>query len=61
MAEFCPNPTQKTSDSLAAKLYYKMLSYKFSSKDDTYDTDDSNPNNNPFSKLSKFKNDEDDF
>jgi agmatinase len=61
MAEFCPNPNQKSSDALAAKLYYKMLSYKFSSKDDTYDTDDSNSNNNPFSKLSKFKNDEEEF
>lgn len=61
MSEFCPNPNQKSSDSLAATLYYKMLSYKFSSNDDTYDTDDSKPSDNPFSKLSKFKNDEDDF
>lgn len=28
--ELCPNPTEKSSDFLAAKLYYKMLAYKFS-------------------------------
>lgn len=27
--ELCPNPQEKSSDFLAAKLYYKMLSYKF--------------------------------
>ena len=31
MVELCPNPQEKSSDFLAAKLYYKMLSYKFSS------------------------------
>lgn len=61
LTEFCPISNQKTSDSLAAQLYYKMLSYKFSSKDDTYNTDDSKTNNNPFGKLSKFKNDEEEF
>ena len=61
MVELCPNPTEKSSDFLAAKLYYKMLSYKFMSNDDTYDTDDSVNSDNPFSKLSKFKNDNDDF
>lgn len=25
----CPNPNDKSSDTIAAKLYYKMLSYKF--------------------------------
>lgn len=29
MVELCPNPADKSSDFLAAKLYYKMLSYKF--------------------------------
>lgn len=29
IVELCPNPTDKSSDFLAAKLYYKMLSYKF--------------------------------
>jgi agmatinase len=29
IVELCPNPADKSSDFLAAKLYYKMLSYKF--------------------------------
>lgn len=61
MVELCPNPTEKSSDFLAAKLYYKMLSYKFMSNDDTYDTDELVNSDNPFSKLSKFKNDDDEF
>ena len=61
MVELCPNPKEKSSDFLAAKLYYKMLSYKFMSNDDTYDTDELVNTDNPFSKLSKFKNDDDDF
>lgn len=61
MVELCPNPTEKSSDFLAAKLYYKMLSYKFMSNSDNYDTDDSVSSNNPFSKLSKFKDDNDEF
>lgn len=27
--ELCPNPDEKSSDFLAAKLYYKLLAYKF--------------------------------
>jgi len=29
IVELCPNPAEKSSDFLAAKLYYKMLAYKF--------------------------------
>ena len=29
IVELCPNPKEKSSDFLAAKLYYKLLSYKF--------------------------------
>jgi len=29
IVELCPNPHDQSSDFLAAKLYYKMLSYKF--------------------------------
>ncbi len=29
IVELCPNESEKSSDFLAAKLYYKMLSYKF--------------------------------
>ncbi|WP_452221813.1 agmatinase [Lacinutrix salivirga] len=39
IVELCPNKTDKSSDFLAAKLYYKMLSYKFENDeaDDDYD------------------------
>lgn len=37
IVELCPNPADKSSDFLAAKLYYKLLSYKF--KDISLDTD----------------------
>ncbi|MFB9051535.1 agmatinase [Formosa undariae] len=39
IVELCPNATEKSSDFLAAKLYYKMLSYKFMGEniDDDYD------------------------
>ena len=59
MVELCPNSKEKASDFLAAKLYYKMLSYKFASKDDTYDNGEDSNDMNPFSKLAKFKNDDD--
>lgn len=29
IVELCPNPVDRSSDFLAAKLYYKMLSYKY--------------------------------
>ncbi|WP_088322866.1 agmatinase [Polaribacter tangerinus] len=61
MVELCPNENEKSSDFLAAKLFYKMLSYKFSSNDDTYDTGEDTTLENPFSKLAKFKNDEDEY
>lgn len=61
MVELCPNPAEKSSDFLAAKLYYKMLSYKFASNDDTYDKGEDDNDESPFSKLSKFKNDDDDY
>ena len=54
IVELCPNPQEKSSDFLAAKLYYKMLNYKFSSE--TEDEEDySESTNSPFNKLSKFK------
>ncbi len=33
IVELCPNEIDKSSDFLAAKLYYKMLSYKFKEED----------------------------
>jgi agmatinase len=43
LVELCPNPNDRAPDFLAAKLYYKMLSYKFMDEavedeyDNTYD------------------------
>jgi len=45
IVELCPNKADRSSDFLAAKLYYKMLSYKFMDEaaadayDNTYDVD----------------------
>ena len=54
IVELCPNETEKSSDFLAAKLYYKMLSYKFSSNEEEYG-EEVETENSPFSKLSKFR------
>lgn len=56
IVELCPNKTDKSSDFLAAKLYYKMLSYKFLNQDaeDDYDnTYDSNTHKNNTSKFNE--------
>lgn len=54
MVELCPNPQEKSSDFLVAKLYYKMLCYKFSSEME--DEEDYLENtHSPFNQLSKFK------
>jgi len=61
IVELCPNKSDKSSDFLAAKLYYKMLSYKFMGEavedeyDNTYDIDSKVGGNN----NSKFDDDED--
>ena len=34
LVELCPNPQDRSGDFLAAKLYYKMLSYKFSGEEE---------------------------
>ncbi len=59
IVELCPNEQDKSSDFLAAKLYYKMLSYKFlqEKEDDDYDHEEDN-SDSPFNKLSKFKDDD---
>ncbi|MFB9057451.1 agmatinase [Mariniflexile ostreae] len=60
IVELCPNKIEKSSDFLAAKLYYKMLSYKFMDEgiNDEYDNtfDISKQKNN----TSKF-NDDDEY
>ena len=56
IVELCPNENEKSSDFLAAKLYYKMLSYKFYlNSDDDYSEDEDEDSDSPFNKLSKFK------
>jgi agmatinase len=51
MVELCPNEHERSSNFVAAKLYYKMLSYKFMNEDaedeydNTYDLTNSAGNN----------------
>jgi len=60
IVELCPKKHDKSSDFLVAKLYYKMLSYKFMDQkaedtyDNTYDLDHKAGSNN----NSKFEDDE---
>jgi agmatinase len=60
IVELCPNKNEKSSDFLAAKLYYKMLSYKFQdqNREDGFESNfnDSNQGGN---KKSKFNTDDD--
>lgn len=58
IVELCPNEADKSSDFLAAKLYYKMLSYKFQAQD----VDDENENlygNKDQNTINKLKYDQD--
>ena len=57
IVELCPNEKDRSSDFLAAKLYYKMLSYKFKSNDSEIECDEEKSIDSPFKKLMKFKND----
>ena len=59
IVELCPRVEEKSSDFLAAKLYYKMLSYKFEGVD-SEDEFESNFNE-PKKGFSKFNNDKDDY
>ncbi len=63
IVELCPNAEDKSSDFLAAKLYYKMLSYKFAKEEDLYgnfeDADDDDDAHN--SRITKFKDSDHDF
>jgi agmatinase len=61
MVELCPNKEEKSSDFLAAKLFYKMLSYKFALKKEGYDKGEEKTKENSFNKLSKFKNEDDEY
>jgi agmatinase len=52
LVELCPIEGTKVSEFLAAKLYYKMLSYKFRAKEDE---DDHSEDENQENKIHKFK------
>ncbi|WP_299115803.1 agmatinase [uncultured Winogradskyella sp.] len=58
IVELCPNENEKSSDFLAAKLYYKMLSYKFQNQDEEENYDDTYEESNRLGNYLKF--DEDD-
>lgn len=57
IVELCPNDTDRSSDFLAAKLYYKMLSYKYYSGEDSLEDDDLKFNSENKLKKSKFNDD----
>ncbi|MFD1016481.1 agmatinase [Winogradskyella rapida] len=61
IVELCPNEQEKSSDFLAAKLYYKMLSYKFQNEniEDNFESN-FNDTTQAGNKKSKF-NTEDDY
>ncbi len=59
IVELCPNEADKSSDFLAAKLYYKMLSYKFAG---TVEGDEYESNFSETKKgISKLKTEEDEY
>src|SRR5690554_5944115 len=61
IVELCPKEDEKSSDFVAAKLYYKMLTYKFA---DTAEEDEYESNFNEIKSRnigSKFNNDEDEY
>lgn len=54
IVELCPNEKEKSSDFVAAKLYYKMLSYKFTNldvDDEYHHLEEEEDVDTPFSKL----------
>lgn len=59
IVELCPNPEEKSSDFLAAKLYYKMLSYKFEGTEEE-DEFESNFNDSKSKNFGTKLNNEDD-
>lgn len=60
IVELCPNKREKSSDFLAAKLYYKMLSYKFMDEAIGDDYDNANETSKQKNNISKF-NDDDEY
>ena len=59
LVELCPDPAHHASDFLAAKLYYKMLSYKFNTNEGDLDEEEAfDFNQKTQEHLPKFKNDD---
>jgi len=65
IVELCPNPAEKSSDFLAAKLYYKMLSYKFQGTEGEDEFESSSNHSTPLEAskkgISKFNDNEDEY
>lgn len=59
IVELCPRSEEKSSDFLAAKLYYKMLSYKFEGV--AFEEEFESNFNEPKKGYSKFNNEQDDY
>lgn len=59
IVELCPNQNEKSSDFLAAKLYYKMLSYKFDNGEEEDNYDDTYEESNRLENYLKVDEDED--
>jgi agmatinase len=57
IVELCPNGNEKSSDFLAAKLYYKMLSYKFKNEDEEENYEDTYEESNLLGNYLKFDED----
>ena len=59
IVELCPNEIDKSSDFLAAKLYYKMLSYKFQNEDSEDNYEETYEESNRLGNYLKFNEDDD--
>lgn len=59
IVELCPNENDRSSDFLAAKLYYKMLSYKFAGQDIDQEYDNTFDVDYKANTNSRFEDDED--
>ncbi len=60
IVELCPNEADKSSDFLAAKLYYKMLSYKFQGQEIEDNYDNTYVSKSTKGNVSKFDYDDED-
>lgn len=60
IVELCPDEMDKSSDFLAAKLYYKMLSYKFHTEASESNYEDTYDDSNRLGNYIKFKEEDED-